>query len=328
MTSSIIPKPLEILFKRADGVDMYMDVYLSPSASPENPAPILCWWHGGGLLQASVIETLQVLYSRDRSELVQGNRKVCPDYRLAPQFRLPTVLSDCADAVKFLHSEDFRSATKECADSSRVILTGSSAGGWLSFLCGYGIGFKESGVSKPPKVQGIVPIYPITDLEDPFWSTKQRPVSYLDRVIAKEEVHPFLNPEDPGSHVAFVPLDSPRSTFYDYMVQEALLENLLLSGTNVPPTAFSVARFLEALPQENKLSPVPPTYIVHGDNDRVVPVSQSRVVVDNLEKLREIGVNVDYEYEEFPGLDHSFDETPECKMEMMYIFIERVFHRL
>ncbi|KAF9074725.1 Alpha/Beta hydrolase protein [Rhodocollybia butyracea] len=318
MTSPIVPKPLEILFKRADGIDMYMDVYLSPSASPENPAPILCWWHGGGLLQATVAPH----HLRGPSE--HNFTLVSPDYRLAPQFRLPTILSDCADAVKFLHSEEFKAATEGHADSSRVILTGSSAGGWLSFLCGYRIGFKESGVSKPPKVQGIVPIYPITDLEDPFWSTKQRPLSYMDRVIATEEVQPFLNSDNPGSHVAFSPVDSPRAMFYHYMVQEALLETLLLSGTSVPATAFSVARFLKALPWEDKSS-IPPAYIVHGDDDRLVPVSQSRVVVEVLKELRETGVSIDYEYEELPGIDHSFDKAPEYEMEKMYVFIKRVF---
>ncbi|KAF9067155.1 Alpha/Beta hydrolase protein [Rhodocollybia butyracea] len=322
MTSPIIPKPLEILFKHADGIDIYMDVYLSPSASPENPAPILCWWHGGGLLQG----TRKAVSPHHLSAPSEHNvTLVSPDYRLAPQFRLPTVLSDCADALKFLHSEEFKAATEGRADPSRVILTGSSAGGWISFLCGYGIGLDESGVSKPPAVQGIVPIYPITDLEDPFWSTKQRPVSYMDRVIAEEEVQPFLNPEDPGSHVAFSPLDSPRAMFYHYMVQEALLDNLLLSGTSVPATAFSVARYLKVLPRQDKSSPVPPTYIVHGEQDGKVPVSQSRVVVEVLKELRETGVSIDYEYEELPGIDHLFDKAPEYKMEKMYIFIKRVF---
>lgn len=53
-------KPVEIPFKQADGLDIYMDVFLSPTASAENPAPILLWWHGGGLLQASIYVDITV----------------------------------------------------------------------------------------------------------------------------------------------------------------------------------------------------------------------------------------------------------------------------
>ncbi|KAE9402605.1 alpha/beta-hydrolase [Gymnopus androsaceus JB14] len=290
-------EPLEILFKQADGIDIYMDVYLSPTASAENPAPIL------------LVVARRRVTSGATPHLLNAPAKhnltlISADYRLAPQFRLPTILSDCADAMKFLHTKEFQKATEGRADASRVILSGSSAGGWLSLLCASGIGFEAAGLPKPPVVQGTAAIYPITDLEDPFWTVPQRPLSYMNRVIAKEEVEPFIDPADAGSHVAFSSLDSPRSMFYHYMLQEAILADLLLSGTNIPPSAFSVAK---ALASPNR-SIVPPTYITHGDEDTKVHVRQAR----------------DYEYEEIPGVDHSFDREPGCGMEKMYEFIERV----
>jgi len=122
--------------------------------------------------------------------------------------------------MNFLHSPTFASIVEGKADPSRVILSGSSAGGWLSLLCGTGIGFDESGLPRPPAVQGIAALYPITDLQDPFWTTKQHPVSYMNRIISKDEVQPFLNPDDVGSRTAGSALDSPRAMFYHYMVQE------------------------------------------------------------------------------------------------------------
>ncbi|KAE9402632.1 alpha/beta-hydrolase [Gymnopus androsaceus JB14] len=294
-------KPIEILFKHVDGLDIYMDVYLSPTASAENPAPILLWWHGGGLLQG----TRKGAPPHFLSAPVKHNLTfVAADYRLAPQFRLPTILSDCADAMKFLHTKEFQAATEGRADASRVILSGSSAG---------------AGLPKPPTVQGNAAIYPITDLEDPFWKVPQRPVPYLDRMIAKEEVQPFIDPADSGSRVSFAALDSPRSMFYHYMLQEAILADLLLSGTNIPANSFSVAPFLRAL-----TSTIVPTYIVHGDADTKVHVRQSRDVVEALKELNG-RVKIDYEYEEIPGVDHLFDFNPECEMEKMYGFIEGVF---
>ncbi|KAJ3737232.1 Alpha/Beta hydrolase protein [Lentinula guzmanii] len=313
-------KPIEILFKHVDGIDIYMDVYLSPSSSQQSPAPILLWWHGGGLLQGT---RKGVSPHHLRAPASHGVTFISADYRLAPQFRLPTILSDCADAVKFLHTQQFQKATEGRADASRVILSGSSAGGWLSLLCGYRIGFDEIGVPKPPSVQGVVPIYPITDLEDPFWTTTQRPVKYMDRVIAREEVQPFLNPDEPTSRIASSALDSPRAIFYSFMVQEALLADLLLSGTEIPPSAFSIAGSLKT----RKLD-CPPTYIVHGDQDLKVPVKQSRDVVQALEELKQKGnADCEYEYEELPGLDHLFDREPKSQMEKMYAFIVRVSSR-
>lgn len=40
------PAPKEIVFKQADGIDIYMDVYLPSSATKAKPAPIILFWHG------------------------------------------------------------------------------------------------------------------------------------------------------------------------------------------------------------------------------------------------------------------------------------------
>ncbi|KIK63894.1 hypothetical protein GYMLUDRAFT_241128 [Collybiopsis luxurians FD-317 M1] len=314
------PKPLELLYKHVNGIDIFMDVYISPSATQEKPAPVLCWWHGGGLLQGT---RKGVSPHHLRAPARHNITFISVDYRLAPQFRFPAILSDCTDALKFIKSDEFKKATQGLVDSSRIILSGSSAGGWLSLLCGLGIGFEESGVPKPPPVQGMIPIYPITDLEDPFWKIPQRPVPYFGRIIADEEAHPFIDPKDPGSHVASSAWDSPRSVMYPYMLQSANLADLLLSGTGIPPTAFSVAPFLRALSSPTKLS-VPPIYMVHGDQDTKVDVSQARDVAEALKSLKQ-RFDVDYEYDELEGIDHNYDREPKCEMEDMYKFIERVF---
>lgn len=145
---------------------------------------------------------------------------VCPDYRLAPQSRMPDILLDAAGALKFLHSSTFGLATGGCVDSSRVVVSGSSAGGWLSLLAGTGIGFEACGVEPPPTgaVAGIAALYPITDLLDEFWTTPQRPVSYMDRIIQQDEVALFLDPAT--AKLSSSPVDGRRAMFYHYMIQE------------------------------------------------------------------------------------------------------------
>lgn len=143
---------------------------------------------------------------------------VSVDYRLAPQTRIPGILSDCKAAIEFVKSTAFSAATEGRVDSSKIVVSGSSAGGWLSLLAGTGVGFKSCGLEPPPPVTGIAAIYPITDLLDPFWSTPQHPVSYMDRVVHRSEVKPFLDPN--AEKVGFSASDSKRSIFYTYMVQE------------------------------------------------------------------------------------------------------------
>ncbi|KAK0436996.1 Alpha/Beta hydrolase protein [Armillaria borealis] len=247
-------KPQEIVFKRVDGLDIVMDVYVPESATPESPAPVVLWWHGGGLLQGT---RKAASPHHLRSPSSHNLCFISADYRLAPQTKFPAILSDCKAAIDFLFTPD-----------------GSSAGGWLSLLCGTGIGFKASGLDPPEKgrVKGIAALYPITDLLDPFWTTKQYPVSYFKRVIDKEELGAFLDHK--GEKVASSALDSPRNVFYSYMIQEGILADLLLAGESIEPSAYSIALGLKS--GEFAL---PPTYIVHGDIDDKVPVQEARDVV-------------------------------------------------
>ena len=105
--------------------------------------------------------------------------------------------------MEFLQSTAFQEAVEGRADPSRIVLTGGSAGGWLALLCGLGIGFDESGLPRPPTsgIKGIAAIYPITDMQDAFWHTKQHPVSYMDKVVTREDVEPFINPDNAESRI-------------------------------------------------------------------------------------------------------------------------------
>ncbi|KAK0189779.1 Alpha/Beta hydrolase protein [Armillaria mellea] len=292
-------KPQELVFKRVEGVDIVMDVY--------SPAPVVLWWHGGGLLQTT--ESLTSLSAASPHQLRSpSSHNICfvsADYRLAPQTKFPGILSDCKAAIDFLFTPEFTSATGNRVDPNKLILSGSSAGGWLSLLCGTGIGFKASELDPPEKgrVKGIAALYPITDLLDPFWTTKQYPVSYFKRVIDKEELGAFLDHK--GEKVASSALDSPR---------KRILADLLLAGESVEPSAYSIASALKS--GEFAL---PPTYIVHGDIDDKVPVQEARDVV------AAAGSDARVHYDELQGVDHLFDRDPSCDLESMYSFMHRVF---
>lgn len=142
--------------------------------------------------------------------------------------------------MTYLRSEDFEKATESRVDTSKICVGGGSAGkstryaviycwkcsigslctsgGWLALLTGMGIGFKACGLNAPATPASIAAVYPISDLDDPFWHTKQHPVSYMPRIIKDEEVAEYLDPKQPVSFEST--LESKRSMCYPYMIQE------------------------------------------------------------------------------------------------------------
>ncbi|KAI9033000.1 alpha/beta-hydrolase [Hyaloraphidium curvatum] len=280
--------PREHVFKRVQTrgggtVEIAMDVFVPKAASKEAPVPVIAWWHGGGLLQG----TRKAIADHFLDVDGHGMAFVSVDYRLAPQTRLPEILADVSDALSFIHTR-FPSLHPEI-DTSRLAVSGSSAGGWIALLVALGLVPPYEG----PKPAAIAALYPITDTTDPFFASPQPPPK---AEVAKGAVEPFLDPEAP--EVSYSEQDGPRAAMYAWMVQSGSLNSLLLDGTGLSPGEFSIpGRVAEA-----KGSELPPIYISHGDADIWVPFSQSVRAAD---ALRAAGSGVDFEA--FPGRDHRND---------------------
>ncbi|KAE8219415.1 hypothetical protein CF319_g6884 [Tilletia indica] len=121
--------------------------------------------------------------------------------------------------------------------TTRIALSGSSAGGWLAWLVGTGHDFEACGLKAPPlhSIRGIAAIYTntVTSLADDSWLKKQHSISFAPegKMLRPNDLDGALDPEGPV--LAFSSPDTPRSKFYSYMVQEALLPQLLLERTQV-----------------------------------------------------------------------------------------------
>ncbi|KAF9458521.1 Alpha/Beta hydrolase protein [Collybia nuda] len=274
------PVPLELVYKRIDGMDVSMDVYIPERATESAPVPVLLWWHSMAphLLAAPRKHNLCV---------------IAADYRLAPQTRFPGILADCKDAMDFIRSENFARATSGRVSPLKLVLSGSSAGGWLALLSGTGIGFQECGLGLPAPVNGIAAIF-----------------TYVGRMIDRAELEPFIDPNATGTSTS-PPSGIGRSVFYDYTLQEGIYSSLLLDGTDIQPGAFCIAPALKF----RKFNP-PPVYIIHGTIDDKVPLKQATNVVAALKEIGSLVV-----YDEMEGLDHLFDTDARYEMENMYNFI-------
>lgn len=160
-----------------------------------------------------------------------------------------------------------------------------------------------------PPVNVVLAIYPITDPLGSFFTTSQpHPLGKVE----KDVVAAFLNPK--AEAMSGNQPESPRNKMYFYMMQEAILANLL--DVKESDVKLRIAKAIEA--QGREQLNLPPTYVVHGDADNFVGVEQSDEVV---ELLKDMGATV--EYERLKGLDHLFDQKEDVELSGMYAFMKK-----
>jgi acetyl esterase/lipase len=299
------PSKHSIVYKTIEGLDIAFDLYLPPNAKA---VPILLWFHGGGLLQG---HREKVAPHMLESVNKHNHALISADYRLAPQVGVQDILADINDCIAFIRSPDGLAANlKGIADSgvldtTRLAVSGSSAGGYLALLAGLYV---------EPKPQVILPIYPITDPLGTFFTTSQPGSSQKGNVDAT--VQPYLDRN--AAAVANNDPGSSRGNMYSYMLSHANLAELLHFDTKEDPQHNSSNDKLRVARQIAKHR-LPPAYIVHGTADLDVGVEQADEVVGVM-----VGEGLEVKYERPAGKDHLFDvKDPGEKLESMYEFMHK-----
>lgn len=290
-------------------VPIQLDLYL-PSTPPSDGKglPLLVWFHGGGLLQGNR-DTVAPHHLNGVTK--HGYALISADYRLSPQVGVADVLEDVKDCLAWSATELPKqlaasgrgsNKTSSLLDTTRIAVSGSSAGGYLALLAGlYATG--------PGRPKVVLPIYPITNPLGTFFTLPQ-PHPAAGGHVEKADLEPFLDPDAPVQTRTGWEGD-PRARFYFYMLQEANLARLLHIQEDGNDT-FIVA------PQIRKKGAYLPTFIVHGGADTFVGVEQSDEVVD---ALRDVGAVV--EYERPKGIDHIFDLQEDVDLEGYYAFLKK-----
>jgi acetyl esterase/lipase len=174
-----------------------------------------------------------------------------------PRFTIPEVLQDMNRAVRFIrhHAKDYG------IDPDRLGICGGSAGGHLSLMQGTAGDLGDPNAKDPvdresSRVRAVACFFPPTD----FLNYGKPGEDALGRGILRDFAAPFdFHRLDPASR-KFVPITD----------EDAIRE----IGRSVSPI--------------NHVSPDdPPTLIIHGDADKLVPIQQAEIIV---EKLKEAGV--------------------------------------
>jgi acetyl esterase/lipase len=257
-----LPKSVHT-FKTVGDVKVQADVY-RPDDTTVRPAVV--WIHGGALISGNRQSVPRNLLDLCRDE---GYTLVSIDYRLAPEVKLPEIIADVEDACRWLRG----AGAKEChLDAGRVVVTGGSAGGYLTLM---------TGVVVRPRPTALVAYWGYGDVDGAWYTTPsefyRKQVPLIDRAEAYKGVggRVITGSEDGVDFRA-------RGRFYLYLRQNGLWTKEV---TGFDPAAEK-ARLDPYCPVRNVSPEYPPTLLVHGTEDTDVPYQLSADMAEALARAR------------------------------------------
>lgn len=279
-------------YKRVGACSLKADVY----PAKERRAPVVLYIHGGGLIFGSrkgMPRHQLTLYWR------AGFAVVSIDHRLAPETKLPGIVADIRDALRWVKDEG---AALFGFDPERVAVAGSSAGAYLSLMAGT---FAE-------KPRAIVSFYGYGDLLA-AWRDTPSAVFNEQPKVSREQAWACVG----GREKSMGGMD--RYPFYAYCRQQGRW-TLEVAGLNPAGQRAGVEPFC---PVRNIGPGYPPTLLVHGDADTTVPHEQSVQMAAELAKH-----GVEHGLVTVPGGGHGFEYarmTPELEaiLEAVGAFLQR-----
>ncbi|GAC1465486.1 MAG: hypothetical protein NVSMB9_05150 [Isosphaeraceae bacterium] len=233
----------DVIYGRKFGTALTMDVLTPRNAS--NGLGLICVVSGGWFSTRDAIVPLFIdpLAKRGYTvfAVVHGSQ---------PRYTIPEIVQDMNRAVRFVrqHASDYR------IDPLRLGIYGGSAGGHLSLMQGTAGDGGDPGALDPvdrasSRVQAVACFAPPTD----FLNYGKPGVVALGREVLERFRAPF----------DFQELDKDRNVFVP-IVDHAEIRRI---GRNISPV-YHVSR------------DDPPTLIIHGDADSLVPIQQAEVFVE------------------------------------------------
>ena len=182
-----------IVYSTANNYECKLDAYIRNN--PGRTTPTVVYIHGGGwVIGAKEPSVMGIL-----PYLEMGLSVVNVEYRLARVSLAPAAVQDCRLALRWV----FKNAKLYGFDTTKIIVTGGSAGGHLALMTGmldpsYGFDIPTdwdyTGVE--PKVAAIVNWYGITDVKDLLSGANRQEyaVNWLSNLSDKETIAQKMSP--------------------------------------------------------------------------------------------------------------------------------------
>jgi acetyl esterase/lipase len=250
-------------YKTAGETRIQADVY-RPDDAVVRPAVV--WLHGGALIVGSRGDVPRRLLDLCRAE---GFALVSFDYRLAPEVKLPAVLEDVEDAFRWLRGQ----GPKLGIDPGRLVVTGGSAGGYLTLAAGFRV---------KPRPRALVAYWGYGDV-DGDWYTK--PSEHYRKVappVGKDEAYRSVGGKVLTGTQGGTEEQKARGRFYLYLRQNGLWTREV---TGLDP-AVDRGKLDAYCPVRNVSDDYPPTLLIHGTEDTDVPYEQSAAMDRELARHR------------------------------------------
>jgi acetyl esterase/lipase len=219
-----------VTYLTVGGVDLKLDVYKRRTAT--TPQPTIVYMHGGfwvaGNKEAAILNVLPWME--------MGWNVVNVEYRLGAVALAPAAVEDCFCALKFVAAQ----AQMYNIDTSRIVVTGESAGGHLALALGTIPASEkldqECATGSMPKIAMVINWFGITDVPDVidgphkadaaarWFGTLSNRMEIAKRVSPLTYVRPGLPP------IITIHGDSDTTVPYD----EAVRMHQALAKVNVP----------------------------------------------------------------------------------------------
>jgi acetyl esterase/lipase len=240
----------DVIYGRKYGTALTMDVF-TPKENANRAAVIVCVSGGWFSSHANINVGLA------KEFLKRGYTVFAVVHGSQPKFNIEEILQDMHRAVRYVrhHAKDFN------IDPNRIGITGGSAGGHLSLMQGMAgtdgdPKAKDPVDREPSRVQAVACVFPPTDFLN--WGEKGKLMLGTHPVVPVGGAFAFY--EQDKKTLVLVPITDP--------------EKRKEIGKKISPI-YHVS------------SSSPPTLIVHGDEDKLVPLEQAERMI---EKLKEVGV--------------------------------------
>ncbi|KAL4993185.1 Alpha/Beta hydrolase protein [Aspergillus recurvatus] len=308
-TLPLPPPPLTTPYKQINSSTITADIYLPPPqpSQPNNEpthCPVLINIHGGAFMLG---HSRMVSLPQISDCLARGWIVAAPNHRLCPGVDvLSGPVADIRDFLAWIYADQYEGGLDSFlqgqgkgyrVDKERVMAFGTSSGGFLALSLGYD-------VPRPPKA--ILDFYGAAHFTHPSWT---QPLPHVKSMLPPFESD-FLAKvytEFPIPTTSGISLEGQAATSNkpDFSRSRDAFALTQIANGNVlrvifPPECGDI-RGVDPVARIKKGDGFPPTFIVHGDRDRMVSVEVSRELY---RVLKERGVQCGIV--EVEGEDHTF----------------------